>query len=97
MTQCTATRVNGQACTARARPGRALCFAHDPDLQAQRQVARLSGGKNKSTVKRLDKLTPAGLRPVLATLYAALDSLEDGSLEHRNRYGEHSQRDRPSP
>jgi hypothetical protein len=81
VTVCTATRVNGTSRSAAARPGKTLCFAHDPELQAKRQAARVNGGAGKSTSRRLDRLTPAGLRPVLDKLYAALDGLEDGSVE----------------
>jgi hypothetical protein len=44
---------------------------------------RLNGGKNKATNRRLDRLTPASLRPVLDTLFSALGGLEDGSIEPR--------------
>jgi hypothetical protein len=81
VTTCTATCKNGTPCSAAARPGKALCFAHCPDLQAKRQAARVNGGAGKATARRLDRLTPARLRPVLDKLYAALDGLEDGSVE----------------
>jgi hypothetical protein len=83
MTICSSARVDGTPCKARSLPGRSHCFAHDAAQKAARDAGRLAGGKNKATNRRLDKLTPASLRPVLATLYAALDGLEDGSLEPR--------------
>jgi hypothetical protein len=78
---CTATRVNTLPCTAAARPGTAFCFAHDPELQARRQAGRFKGGANKATHRRLDKLTPASLRPVLDALFTALAGLQDGTIE----------------
>jgi Family of unknown function (DUF5763) len=82
MTTCSATRKDGATCTTPARNS-GYCFAHDPALAEKRRAAYRSGGRNKSTSKRLDRLTPASLRPVLSKLYAALDGLEDGSVEPR--------------
>ena len=81
MHTCTARRANGQPCSAKARPGRPFCFAHDPELQATRQAARLAGGRNKRTSIRLDRLTPASLRPLLDKFMAAVDAVEAGTLE----------------
>jgi hypothetical protein len=80
---CSSTRADGSPCRARSLPGHAHCFAHDASQKAARDAGRLAGGKNKATNRRLDKLTPASLRPVLTKLYAALDGLEDGSVEPR--------------
>jgi hypothetical protein len=80
MVTCIATRKDGAACTTPARTS-GYCFAHDPALQDKRRAASSAGGKNKATHLRLDKLTPASLRPVLTKLYAALDGLEDGTVE----------------
>jgi hypothetical protein len=63
--------------------GKAFCFAHDPDLAERRRQANAQGGKNKATVRRLDRLTPITLRPVLQTLHNALIGLEDGSVDPR--------------
>jgi hypothetical protein len=81
--RCSAVRKDGQPCGGHAQSASGYCWAHDPDLAAQRNVKRAEGGRNKATHRRLDKLTPASLRPVLTKLYAALDGLEDGSLEPR--------------
>jgi Family of unknown function (DUF5763) len=80
MIACCATRKDGTPCTARARAS-GLCFAHDASLQAKRNEARHAGGLAKSNTRRMLKLTPAGLRPVLDKLFAVLDGLEDGSVE----------------
>src|SRR5947209_4859301 len=72
---CRATRRDGQPCTAPVLGGGEYCFAHDPARQAERRAARERGGQHKATGARLGKLVPATLRPVLATLLAALDEV----------------------
>jgi hypothetical protein len=52
-------------------------------LQERRAAGKRTGGEHKRTAHRLDKLTPASLRPVLATLFETLDGLKDGSIEPR--------------
>ncbi len=76
---CQATRKDGQPCRAPALPS-GFCFAHDPAGAAERRAARERGGRNKARPRRLDRLVPATLKPVLATLLAALDEVrgEDG-------------------
>jgi hypothetical protein len=80
---CTAYRKDGAPCTAQALPGRLLCWAHDPDLTEQRRTKSAEGGKNRATSRRLDKLTPATLRPLLTKFIAAVDAVEAGKLEPR--------------
>lgn len=80
MSTCTATRRNGTPCQGHARGGE-YCFAHDPALQEKRRAGSAAGGRNRATAQRIDRLTPAGLRPVLDKLFAALDGLEDGSVD----------------
>jgi hypothetical protein len=82
MTTCSANRKDGSPCAMQARAS-GYCFAHDPALAEKRRAAYSTGGSNKRTSRRLDKLTPASLRPVLDKLFAALDGLEDGTLEPR--------------
>jgi hypothetical protein len=41
------------------------------------------GGANRATTRRLEKLTPASMKPVLTKLFDALDGLEQGSVEPR--------------
>ena len=50
-------------------------------MAERRRATRAAGGRNKATLRRLDRLTPASLRPVLTRLFTALDGLEDGSVE----------------
>jgi hypothetical protein len=83
MSDCSERRKDGSPCRVRARPGRPFCAFHDPDLQEQREAARVSGGHGKRTAHRLDKLTPHSLRPVLATLFETLEGLKDGTVEPR--------------
>jgi hypothetical protein len=75
MNRCTATCTNGRPCTARARPNRQYCFAHDPDPQPRRAAARQVGGYGKSTARRLARRMPATLKPVLDRLYTTLAAL----------------------
>lgn len=70
------------ACTGRALAD-GYCFAHSPALAEKRAAARTAGGKAKSTARRLDRLMPASLKPVLATLMNALDEVYRGELEPR--------------
>jgi hypothetical protein len=79
--RCSAVRKDGQPCGGHAQSSSHYCWAHDPALADPRAAKRAEGGRNKATHRRLDKLTPASLRPVLTKLYAALDGLEDGSVE----------------
>jgi len=82
MGTCGATRTDGQPCTAGARAS-GFCFAHDPALREKRDAARQAGGHNKAAPRRLEKLTPTSLRPVLATLFETLEGIRDGTLEPR--------------
>jgi hypothetical protein len=59
------------------------CFAHDPALAEKRAAAHAAGGRASATSARVEKLTPASLRPILATLVAALDGVEAGDLTPR--------------
>jgi hypothetical protein len=81
MSDCTERRKDGSPCTVRARPGRPFCAFHDPDLQGKREAARVNGGANKATSRRLDKLTPATLHPLLEKFIGAVDAVESGTLE----------------
>jgi hypothetical protein len=80
MATCRGTRRDGLPCTVKALQS-GFCFAHDPGLAAKRQAAYASGGTNKGTAQRLNKLMPASLKPVLATLLQALDETHSGELE----------------
>lgn len=77
---CAATRKDGEACTARALPGSAYCFAHDPARQGALQASRERGGKSRAAAARAEKLVPAVLRPVLDTLLGAVDEVKAGTI-----------------
>jgi hypothetical protein len=83
MALCSATRRDGQRCTAQALPGGQHCFAHSPELAERRKAASASGGRNKATSVRVARRMPANLRDVLDTLMTVLAELHDGSLEPR--------------
>ena len=79
---CTATRKDGQPCTAPVlKPDASVCFAHDATLQAQRAEARVRGGRGKGHAVRAAKVLPATLRPVLSLLLDALDQTHRGELD----------------
>ncbi len=71
---CQAQRRDGQACGGVAGPS-GFCFAHDPELAARRKEGNRQGGQNKDTTRRLTKLVPSSLKPVLETLFTALDEV----------------------
>lgn len=78
---CTGRRKDGSACAARALPGSQHCWAHDAGLRDKRDAARSKGGQAKSTAARMERLTPASLRPVLDQLLTAMESVGDGSVD----------------
>lgn len=78
--RCRATRRDGAPCSAPAL-GSGWCFAHDPDLAAQRAAARKSGGKNSSKIVRLRGLVPPRLVNVYDKLEQALGDVESGQLD----------------
>ena len=71
--RCRGVRRDGSPCQA---PSHALnaagwCWAHSPENAEARRAARVKGGQNRATAKRVDKLVPATLRPVVGTLLDA--------------------------
>ncbi len=80
--RCKATRCDGTPCRSPAESigPDGFCWAHSPTTREERQAARAKGGKGKASAARLDRLVPATLKPVLATLLDALDEVrgEDG-------------------
>ena len=79
-TPCKATRRDGSPCRAPAVGEDGYCFMHSPRRQAELAGVRAAGGKAKSQTRRLDRLVPATLKPVLAALLGALDEVHDGQL-----------------
>ena len=79
-TGCNATRRDGERCKSPAVRSSGYCWAHDPAGADTRQEARREGGRAKSRARRLDRLVPATLRPVVALLLGALEEVHDGAL-----------------
>ncbi len=78
---CRATRRDGQGCRSTIVLPSGFCSMHDPARQGEVRAARARGGRGKATARRLDKLVPATLKPVIGTLLAALDEVHAGDLD----------------
>ena len=77
---CSATRKDGSPCQIPMVGDASHCWAHDPAKAAARAEARARGGRNRSTVARLEKRRGARLTAVVGRLEAALEKVEDGRL-----------------
>ncbi len=80
---CSATRRDGQPCTAPALGAGLLCFAHSPAVRGAREEARRKGGRNRSNTSRARALTPPRLGPIFATLEDALAGVLSGDVDPR--------------
>ncbi len=81
--QCRGRTKAGQPCRAPAstiRPS-GFCPAHDPGNVTAFREASARGGRGKATARRVDKLVPATLKPVIGTLLGALEEVHDGTLD----------------
>lgn len=78
---CQATRADGTACRTRARPGRPWCVFHDPQMQGKAVAGRIKGGQNKSNARRVERVLPRDLRPLLGLLIQGMRDVRDGTLE----------------
>ena len=78
--RCAARRKDGQPCTAPALRGD-YCYAHDPQRAGDRAAARRKGGANSATARRVARLVPATLKPVIGVLLDALEEVHDGDLD----------------
>ena len=80
--KCRATRRDGSPCQAPPHTIDASghCWAHSPTNAAARAEARRRGGKGASNAARAEKLVPASLRPLLATLLDAVGEVKAGAL-----------------
>lgn len=78
---CRATRRDGQRCRSAIVLASGFCPMHDPERRAAVAAARARGGRNKARPARLDRLVPATLRPMIATLLGALDEVHTGTLD----------------
>ncbi len=81
--RCAGQRKDGTPCTALVMGNGDFCYAHDPARAAERDRARRKGGTNSATRARLDRLLPATLRPMIASLLDALDEVHAGTLDPR--------------
>jgi len=45
---CKATTATGEPCQVAARDGKDYCYFHDPEVEAERQAARIRGGRSRS-------------------------------------------------
>ncbi len=79
--QCRGVRKDGTPCTAKVMGPGTLCYAHDPARATERDEARRKGGTGRATRARLDRLVPATLRPMIASLLGALDEVYRGDLD----------------
>jgi hypothetical protein len=80
---CTAQKKTGAPCTARALPGSALCFGHDPTKAAERLAARRRGGRGRSTAARVKGHLPPHLQDAQQRLTRLLDDVESGTVTPR--------------
>lgn len=62
-------------------PGKAWCFAHDPDLSDVRAKARVEGGYGKRSERRAYKRMPQGVKCALAVLERTPGALEANEME----------------
>lgn len=79
--RCSERTTAGNPCRARPRPGRSVCFAHDPDLADQRAEARRRGGANSATVARQWRGMPEPVRDLLVGLIETFDEVRAGDVE----------------
>lgn len=79
--RCAGSRKDGSRCTAPVMGSGAFCFAHNPQLAAEREAARKKGGANSAARARLERLVPATLRPMIGALIAAMGEVHEGTLD----------------
>jgi len=81
-TLCQATRKDGQPCAVKAGAD-GFCVFHSPAAAERRRAANAQGGRNKATPRRLERLLPAALKPVLVRLMDGLEQVHEGVLDPR--------------
>jgi hypothetical protein len=82
--RCAGTRMDGQVCTAPVfAAGASFCFAHDPERAAERAEARRQGGLRRSAAHRAERRMTPRLRRVVGRLEAAMDAVEQGTMDAR--------------
>src|SRR5262245_23705917 len=83
---CEAIKVDGQPCTAYARPGTRWCWAHDPDLKEKRDEARSKGGRERMRraavlPEEAPDLPLATVADVVALLGQTINQTRKGALD----------------
>jgi hypothetical protein len=79
--KCAGVRVDGSDCGSVIVGETGFCFAHDPDLEAERRVARERGGANSSNVQRLRRhVAGSVLGSVADVLETALTQTHMGAI-----------------
>jgi hypothetical protein len=84
MQTCTATRKNGNACSATALPDGVHCWAHAPELAEKRRDARRQGGIGRSTAVRSVRHLPADLQDAARRVWEWIDGVQGGSMKPRD-------------
>ncbi len=84
--QCTATKVDGSPCLARALPGGDRCLFHEPARAAQRDAGRKAGGRQRSKPAAVlpegtADLPLATMADVLAALGATVNQVRRGTID----------------
>ena len=77
---CSATRADGAPCSAPAT-AEGLCFAHSPALRERTAQARRTGGRNRSSLVRAERMLPDDMRGVLDRLLQAMEKVHQGVLK----------------
>lgn len=79
--ECRGVRADGDRCRSAVVGASGWCFAHDPDLEAERAAARERGGQASSNVARLRRhFEPSTLGPIFDQLKEALRQVHSGEL-----------------
>jgi hypothetical protein len=87
---CTAKKLDGSSCKARAHQGSALCFFHDNQVAQQRRTAQSAGGRKgkarpvpSSPLPDFDLTTPEGL---LASFQLTFNRLVRGEIDAKSAH-----------
>jgi hypothetical protein len=81
--QCAAVKADGERCRGTVIEGSRFCFSHDPQLKQRRIEGNVKGGRNRSSLVRMQALVPPRLMTVYETLEDALADVRKGKLDPR--------------
>jgi hypothetical protein len=84
MRTCSATRKNGEACSARVALDGVYCWAHAPELAEKRRAARRQGGIGRSTAVRSVRHLPPDLQDAARRVWEWIDGVQAGSMKPRD-------------